>query len=209
MKHIATGLLVDYARGLAGEADHPDLEAHLASGCPSCQRQASVLGKLASTARAESSYAPLPDVVSRAEQIFPSRQPKQESDSLRTILARLVYDSVLDPLPAGVRAKDRPSQALYEAADYAVDLQMSREHAGREHGASRMVVVGQIADRRRPGRWVADKLVVLMSGREVAAQARSSEHGEFHLECASTDDLHLRVSVEAETRIEVSLPRAS
>jgi len=209
MKHIETGFLVDYARGLAGEADHPALEAHLASGCPSCQRQASVLGKLASTARVDLGYEPPQGVVDRAEGIFPSRPPKKAGESLRTILARLVYDSLLDPLPAGVRATDRPSQALYEAAEYAVDLHMSREQVGREHGAPRMIVVGQIADRRRPGRWVADKPVVLMSGREVAAQGLSSEHGEFHLECASTDDLHLQVAVEAETRIDVSLPRAS
>jgi hypothetical protein len=209
MKHIETGLMVDYARGLAGETDRPVLEAHLASGCQSCQRQASVLGRLASAARADLGYAPPPEVVNRAKRIFPSRPPKKESEGSRTILARLVYDSLLDPLPAGVRAKDRPSQALYEAADYAVDLHMSREQVSREHNAPRMVVVGQIADRRQPGRWVADKLVVLMSGREVAAQGLSSEHGEFHLECASTDDLHLQVSVEAETRIEVSLPRAS
>lgn len=209
MKHVETGLLVDYSRGLATQADRAALEAHLASGCQSCQRQSSVLGRLAATTEAEVEYEPPPDVVRRAKGIFPSRRPKQKRDSFRTILARMIYDSVLDPLPAGVRSKDRPSQALYEAADYAVDLHMSREQVSREHGAPRMVVVGQIADRRRPGRWVADMPVVLVSGKEVAARGLSNEFGEFHLEYVPKDDLQLQIAVEADKRIEVSLPKAS
>ena len=209
MKHVETGLLVDYSRGLAGEADRAALEAHLASGCQSCKRQASVLGTLATTAGAETDYVPPPNVVRRAKEIFPSRRPKEKREGFRTIMARLIYDSVLDPLPAGVRSKDRPSQVLYEAADYAVDLHMSREQVSREHGAPRMVVVGQIADRRQPGKWVADMPVVLMSGREVAARGLSNEFGEFHLEYVPRDDLQLQIAVEADKRIEVSLPKAS
>ena len=39
--------------------------------------------------------------------------------------ARLVYDSARDPVPAGLRSTYRPSQVLYEAEDYCLDLQLS------------------------------------------------------------------------------------
>jgi hypothetical protein len=116
---------------------------------------------------------------------------------------------MLDPLPAGVRAQDRPQQALYEADGFAVDLHLNRETGRRERGASQMVLVGQITDRRAPERRLARRPVMLRSGREISACGMSNELGEFHLAFSPARDLTLEIPVDDTRVVEVNLPAAS
>jgi hypothetical protein len=202
-QHYESDRWVDYSRGL-GEADRTEMEAHLASGCTSCQRKADVLGKLAVTARAEAEYQPPTSVMRRAKAVF--RRPERAEGPVQ-ILARLVYDSFRDPLPAGMRAADRPSQALFEAEDYALDLHLNRERADRERGGPKMVLVGQIADRKKPGSRMSEVPVLLMSGKQVAARGLSNDLGEFHLEYDPQERLHLQIPVARGKQINIQLPQ--
>ena len=199
---------VDYARGVGTAAESTAMQAHLSSGCEACGRQGALWERLAATARAEAEYEPPPDAVRLARAIFARRAPERARNPVR-ILARLVYDSFRDPLPAGLRAADRPSQARFEADLYSLDLHLNRERVDREIGAGRMVLVGQIAYGDRPGKGLADQPVLLMSGNRVVARGVSNDRGEFQLEYDPRARLRLRIPVEAGKRIEIRLPQSS
>jgi len=208
MKHYETERWVDFARGLSGDTERAAMEAHLAAGCKQCGRRAELLGELAAMAHADLEYEPPADVMHMARSIFQAPHPSEEPSVVR-ILATLIYNSVRDPLPAGMRTGDRPSQVLYEAEDYMLDLHVNKERVSRESGATRMVLVGQIASRKDPGRPLAELPVVLKAGRSVAARGVANSLGEFHLEFEPRDGLRLEIPVESGRTIEVELPQES
>jgi hypothetical protein len=201
MNHPALQHWVDRARGVLGEAELAEAEAHLAAGCASCRRTAEVMSMLAQVARRERDYEAPSPAAERADALFPRRARGMQR--LRNLAAELVYDSMRDPLPAGVRANDRVNQLLYRAGRYSIDLQINREHGRRESGAPRLVVVGQLADREHPQRPLSDLPVLLLSGRDVAARTLSNELGEFHLECEPRQRMRLQVWIGGARRIEV------
>lgn len=202
MNHIEAHRWVDYSRGLMSEAERAAADAHLATGCTSCRRTAEVMARMAEAARAGAEYEVPSYLTQQALALFaPPRRKRKER--LAKVLTNLVYDSMREPLPAGVRATSRSSQILYDAGDFALDLQVSREYGGRTQRAQRLVMVGQIADRRNPSSPLGDLPVLLLSGRNVAARALSNELGEFHLECEPRKGLRLQIWVRGDKRIEV------
>lgn len=208
MRHYETERWVDFTRGLGGETERKAMEAHLAAGCTQCGRRAELLGELAVMAHADMEYEPPADVMRMARSIFQAPHPAEEPSTAR-ILATLIYNSVRDPLPAGMRTSDRPSQVLYEAEDYMLDLHVNKERTSRESAAPRMVLVGQIASRKDPGKPLAELPVVLKAGRKVAARGVANSLGEFHLEFEPRDGLRLQIPVESGRTIEVELPQQS
>lgn len=203
MSHYESEHWADFARDLTSEEERRSMSAHLQAGCERCRRKAELLGELAATRESERRYDPPAEVMRLARAIYqrPSRPEK-----LSSILARLVYDSMRDPLPAGMRSSDRPSQVLYEAGDYLLDLHVNRERTSREHGAPRMVLVGQLASRKRPGARLGDVPVLVKSGEDVAASATSNRLGEFHVEYSPGRGLRLEIPVGKGRKIEVPLP---
>jgi hypothetical protein len=205
MNHIEAHRWVDYSRGLMGEAERAAADAHLAAGCTICRRTAEVMARMAQAARAEARYEVPSHLRQQALDLFvPPRRKRKER--LTRVLAHLVYDSTREPLPAGVRASSRPNQVLYDAGDFALDLQVSRE-AGKERQGPRLVMVGQIANRRNPARRLGGLPVLLLSGRQVAARTLSNELGEFHLECDPGKRLSLQVWVSGDRKIEIPVRR--
>jgi hypothetical protein len=122
-----------------------------------------------------------------------------DSEELPPLVAKLVYDTAHQPLPAGMRAERAVGrQALYCAGPYSVDLRV--EH---ERGSGRVCLVGQIADRRQPQRSIGDVPVLLMSGKAVVERAFSNMFGEFQMECAPSR--HLRLCFPVEQRVDLRL----
>ena len=206
MNHIEAHRWADYGRGLMTEAERAAADAHLASGCTRCRRTAEVMARMAKMGRAEAEYEVPPHLRQQALDLFvPPRRKRKEK--LTRVLAQLIYDSMREPLPAGVRASGRPNQILYDAGDFALDLQVSREYAGKERQAPRLVMVGQIADRRNHASPLRDLPVLLLCGRDVAARTLSNELGEFHLECELRKGLSLQIWVSGDRSIEVPVRR--
>jgi len=201
MRHFTAGRWADFLRGLGGASERAAMEAHLASGCRACGRMITLLDRFARIARAEQDREPPEQVLRRAQALCPTPASRPQPSWVEA-LARLVYDSARDPLPAGVRASQRPGLALYEGSDWAVDLQVIRERGGR--GARPwLAVIGQVVD-RRPGWRAAPELpVVLLTGGEVVARTVTNTRGEFHLDCEPRQGLRLQVCLEGERRIEV------
>jgi hypothetical protein len=191
----------DFARGLGSPNLRTAMQQHLTSGCQKCQQTHDLLTKLVAVTAREAAYD-VPDYAVRlVKAVFALQRP--EKVTLPRILAKLVYDSFLQPQPAGVRGEQQhiTRQAMYWAGDYAVDVRIERER-----DASQIVMVGQVSDRNNPDRHLARIPVVLMSENHVLAHAVSNEFGEFVLKYEPGRKLRLHLPLpENGAQIEVQL----
>ena len=175
------------------------MEHHLASGCRKCRHTADLLRKLVIAAHSDSQVQ-VPDYALRcARAIFLLQQP-EKVQILPRIPARLLYDSFREPLPAGLRTQQRLSrQYLYQAGDYSLDVRLENER-----GSPRVALVGQIQNRKQPGKRLGSVPVQLLSGKQVLAQATSNSLGEFQMEYEPSKHLRLYVPVrQAGKRVDV------
>ena len=187
MKHFEFAKWIDSARGLVEEPVRVAMERHLASGCRKCRRTAELLSKLAAAARNDSRVQ-VPQYALRCAQVL---QQPERVQILPRIPVRLLYDSFREPLPAGVRTQQRLSrQALYQAGDYSLDLRLENET-----GTCRVTLVGQIQNRKRPSNWLGGVPILLVSGKQILAQAVSNSLGEFQMEYKPSKHLRLYVPV--------------
>jgi hypothetical protein len=190
VKHFDIAKWTEFVRDSVGEAERAAMQAHLASGCRKCRHTAVLLRKVAAAAHRHSQVQ-VPDYALRcARAIFLLQQP-EKVQILPRISARLLYDSFREPLPAGVRTQQRLSrQALYQAGDYSLDLRLESES-----GTSRVTLVGQIQNRKQPGKRLRGVPALLFSGKQVVGQAVSNSLGEFQMEYGATKHLRLYVPV--------------
>jgi hypothetical protein len=200
MKHFDIGQWVDFTRGLGDELARSAMEMHLSTGCQPCQRVVDVMRGVADAAQLESGYVPPDYAIRMAKAIYPPHGP--EKSTLAKLVARLVFDSFGEPVPAGVRSQDRPARhALFEAENFCLDLQLEPEQ-----GSGRVILVGQIANREEQPTNLAHVPVWLRGQRALVASTRSNRFGEFHLAYEPTRNLRLCVDVPAAgKRLEVPL----
>ena len=114
MNHFDIHQWADFARGLGSTTDRAAMQAHVSSGCARCRTSLDLMHRVAVTARADGQYEPPEHVVRWAKALGSLRRPQRSRVS--RLIAHLVTNSLLDPVPAGLRAGDRGSRhALYEA----------------------------------------------------------------------------------------------
>jgi hypothetical protein len=202
MKHFSIWQLADYARALGDDTARAAMETHLAAGCARCQRIVNVLRRVASTAQGEADHEPPEHAIRYAQAIYSLSRP--ESTGFPRLVARLVHDSIREPLPAGMRAQDAPSRhALYEAGSYCLDLQLDQQVA-----SGLVTLIGQLADRNKPASSTAAVPVWLMERKSLVASTLCNPFGEFQLEYAPARDLRLYVPLRAAgRRLDISLDR--
>src|SRR5256712_9562416 len=191
MKHFELAEWTDFVRGLIEKSARLPLEHHLASGCRKCRHTADLLRKLVIAAHSDSQVQ-VPDYALRcARAIFLLQQP-EKVQILPRIPARLLYDSFREPLPAGLRTQQRLSrQYLYQAGDYSLDLWLENER-----GSPQVALVGQIQNRKQPGKRLGVGVpVLLVSGKKILAHAVSNSLGEFQMEYAPKKHHRLYVPV--------------
>ncbi len=201
MKHFELVEWADFVRGLVEESARVAMERHLASGCRKCRHTTDLLHKAAVAARSDSKIQVPEYAVRYARAIFILQLPEKVR-LLPRAPARLLYDCFREPLPAGVRTQQGLSrQALYQAGDYSLDLWLENEC-----GSSRVALVGQIQNRKEPGKRLGGVLVLLVSGKQILAQAVTNWLGEFQMEFAPAKHLRLYVPLhQAGKQIKVSL----
>ena len=107
-------------------------------------------------------------------------------------LARLVFDSLNQPLPAGVRSGASDTrQLMFDAEGTVVDLVLDTRPQSQT-----VSLVGQVVDKQ--GAKVAPRQVRVVLWTETSqplAQASANEFGEFQLEFAAQDRLRLSVEI--------------
>lgn len=178
------------------------MAAHLATNCKECRQWVVLLGRIQELGASAVCVEPPEEVLKRAKAIFTTGQ-LGESITLPRRIARLVYDSFLDPLPAGVRSGVESSDRhlLYRAGNYSLDLRVERER-----GSHQMILLGQVADHADPTRPLSELPVYLLSGQSMLRRTVSNSLGEFTLQVEPVKKLRLCIPV-AGARIELPLSR--
>jgi hypothetical protein len=188
VKHFEITHWVDFIRAV-GTDEHAGMQQHLSAGCEPCGRTVDLLRRFAAAAVAAEVAPAVPAAVLRRAQAI-ARLHQPEKVGLVQLIARLVYDSFREPLPAGIRT-DRTGtrQILYEAGDICIDLRLEFERAGRL-----VSLVGQVSSCDQSDRCVAALPLTLMSGAEVLAQTTTNQYGEFQFEYEPRQPLSIHLA---------------
>ena len=189
MEHFSEQVWADYVRGIHQPKTARDVETHLASGCLECARICGMYQQVYSIAANEPSLTPPDSAVRMAKVVFATSHP---AHSALWTMAKVVFDSLSQPLTAGVRSGASGSrQLVFEAEGVIVDLVLDiRSQSGR------ISLIGQVVDKR--GATIAPRLVSVILWTENGqplAEASANEFGEFQMEFAAQERLRLSVEV--------------
>lgn len=205
MNHFTIWDWADFSRGVADEGLRAAMQAHLTSRCARCERTVRVLRGVSTTALGEAQYEPPDRAMRYARALFSLQRP--EKTGLARLVGRLIHDSALAPLPAGMRSEAHAEQTrhlLYEAGGYYLDVQVEQQPE-----SGRVSLVGQIAARNNPDANTANLPVWLLDHTSLVASTISNRFGEFQLESVPARSLVLRVPLPDEgQRLEVSLSQS-
>jgi hypothetical protein len=183
--HYATHQWSDFVRGVVVGTLAADMQRHLSTGCERCNRTAATFRKLATVASLPEVAVPA-SVIHNAKAIFPVHSKK--ANGISAIVARVVFDSFLSPLPAGVRSRAYMyRQAMFEAGDVLVDVRLQNRPDGT------CMLTGQVADRMAPIRSASRVVLHLVSG-EQRQRLQANRFGEFETIYSSGQDIRLEIS---------------
>jgi hypothetical protein len=103
-------------------------------------------------------------------------------------VARVIFDSLRHPLPAGVRTSSAGVRQLaYQHEGTVIDLSVD---VGSR--TSRMSLTGQVLTHGNKGK-IADLSVVLVGGSGTLVRTATNQLGEFHVECEFPEALKLEI----------------
>ncbi len=201
MQHFSEQSWVDFVRGVMAPKVGDGINAHLVADCLQCKTAYDAWGRVGRMAVQEMGYAPPENLVRLVKLAFENTRTDQPQRDWT--VANLVFDSLAQPLPAGVRSGALNTwQMVYEAEGLTVDLRL-----GRGAQSNALHIIGQVFDKKAV-RALQDKASVELSTiqHRLVATAPVSVSGEFQLEYQTKDDLWL--SVKAEDRNAVRIPLA-
>jgi len=146
-------------------------------------------------------------------QVHPSRLvhelwPKLQSVARRPPLreqiryaALLVFDSVLAPLPAGIRGSRPPGRRLlFRFGSLMADLSIEPQPD------SHLSISGQIADSANPHLHLEERSVSLCGHKGALASTKTNAFGEFHLDSPSALDAAVEIDIRQGERFVAALP---
>lgn len=199
MKHFELDEWVDFARNMLTADKNSEMQRHLEGGCKDCQGMAEMWKQVSATALREKQYEPPASVLRSVHGQFALQRPAKSTVFSRM---KLAFDSLADPIPAGIRSSGMSArQLLYRSGNYSVDLRVELQ---AESG--RIAMVGQVLDSGEQDRGIADIPVSLQSS-EGTWQGMTTNHlGEFHFECPQSESLQLSFGVNPKRTLVVSIP---
>ena len=199
-RHFGLEEWADFARDLVPQGQKEAMQKHLDAGCTTCEQVLGTWQRVHEAARREASYQPPEGAVRSAKAMFAGLKPSTPRRG-RDVIAELLFDSFLSPLPAGVRSAAGTSrQLLYGSGDYRVDVRIEPQQ-----DSDKVSVVGQILDSLEPDTGIASAPITLLRGRKVLVESSTNRFGEFHFECAVDTALLIRVQAPNGTQFQVPL----
>lgn len=189
MEHFSNSEWVDLVRGITTGASAAAMQSHVQDGCPECVEAHRAWNELASFTSRERQADP-PEASVRVAKAYmathyvsiPDARPERRW--VPSIVAALVFDSLREALPAGVRSGAPLARHLmYRANAFIVDLQISGDHR-----SGQLVLAGQIVAATSSA-FPDEKLVVSVAGagRQLAT-VYPNRFGEFEYEIDRSDD---------------------
>jgi len=197
MEHFSEQVWADYVRGIHQPKEARELEMHLAIGCPDCTRLLGMYQQVYSIATNEPGLTPPDTAVRMAKVVFATSRPPHSS--LWT-MAKVVFDSVSQPLTAGVRSGASGCRHLvFETETVIVDLVLDVRPQSEV-----ISLVGQVVDKH--GAKIAPRrvgVILWTDNGQPLAEASANEFGEFQMEFAVQDRLRLSVEIVGQQPIRI------
>ena len=193
MKHFSDELWADFVRNLAPATTAQAMHKHIEDGCSKCKAVLKSWQSVFRMAQEEGGYSPPQDVVRIAKAQFAAVAGVQQGRPVR-----LVFDSNLRPITAGVRGSISARQLLYETDELYIDLRLEPQ---REANRDRVCLVGQILDRTSETRAAQGLKVQLLHGQQAVTHTSTNQHGEFQLEFDAGKDMCLSIGHEKDRMV--------
>jgi hypothetical protein len=180
----------DFAHQQATPAVRASREQHLEKGCSRCTQTVRLWRAVLDVADQEAAYRPPEAVLRQLKGDFALRRPKGLLERVAE-QAALVFDSLRQPQPAGVRtAGAAPRQLLYKAGRYMIRLRLETAT-----DTERLSIVGQLVDEHHSPAAVQDIAVLALKGGKTLDRTLTNHLGEFVLEPDAAENLRLCVGV--------------
>jgi hypothetical protein len=193
VKHFDETSWADFARGLVADTAKMRMQKHLDGGCRQCAATLGIWQGVMAMAETERAQTPPADIVRVVKSQFAALASPASSGF------RLLFDSNLAPVTAGIRGSVAARQFLYETDDYYIDLRLEPR---RE--SERACVVGQVLHRTGKDRAAQGIAVRVREGKSSITETSTNQYGEFQLEFEASDGLF--ISVSRDKTSEVVLP---
>jgi hypothetical protein len=185
VKHFSEEAWADFVRDLVAPTVKMAMQQHIDRGCNKCEAALRVWRSVVAIAREENVFTPPGDVVRVSKSQFAPAAPDPKHGP------RLLFDSSLQPVTAGVRGSVSARQFLYETDDHYIDLRLEPRA-----GSDRACVVGQVLNRTRSDRAARELPVRLLGGKLSLAATTTNQFGEFQIEFDSGQNLCLLIGHE-------------
>lgn len=193
MKHFSEADWTDFVRNLVSPETQIAMQEHIDSGCKSCNATLQTWRGVLAIAEKEGTLTPPADAVRVVKSQFAAALPQKNSG------VRLVFDSMLQPLTAGLRGAVTARQFLFETDDYYIDLRLEPRSA-----ENRAFLVGQVLN--RTGKGAARSVPVRLQRRKQSVvQTSTNEFGEFQLEFDAAGDACVSIGPEQDDGIVLPL----
>src|ERR1700757_4493333 len=203
MEHFSVEKWIDFVNQAVTTNERQQMDKHLSLGCELCHETVSLWQRVRSSAAAEGNYQPPESAVRIAKAAYASVGLFAPNKGAKSNV-RLLFDSFLKPVLAGVRSAGAGTrQMLYRADPYQIDVQLELKPGG-----NRVVVTGQLLNLSNP-KLIATGTRILMSNMQGdVMHASANEFGEFSGEVKNSGDLQLTFATPSGEPIVISLREA-
>lgn len=199
MKHFTLGDWADFARHLTTPQVRAQMQQHLDEGCEKCSSVFRIWRVLLDFASKEKWYSPPDRALRSVKGYYGLLKPDRKVSRVAT-MARLVFDSLFEAAPSGIRSSQpSPRQLVYSAGNLSIDFRIERR-LGRIH------LVGQAQHTVARGPGLAGTDVFVLNGAEMVAETKCNPFGEFQFELESEGVEGVAVVLKGPSPIVVPLP---
>jgi hypothetical protein len=175
------------------------MESHLESGCWQCKERAESWRTVVDVRRGDPARDLPADVVRIVKAAFWT--DRTWGSSSRRTLARLTFDSLLQPAAAGVRGAGTARQLTYEAGPLVIDLRIQSTA-----GKNRRQLIGQVLDSRRPEPVLEDVEVAVEDTDQLLSVTRTNASGEFSLDFPIETGHKLLITLPDRISVQIDVP---
>lgn len=199
MEHFPEQTWADFVRGVGLSGTTQQIETHLATGCSECTSALDLWRRFGTFAAREGEYVPPENLVRLAKLELASNQVTRPQ---AWTLASMVFDSLTQPLPVGVRSLAVNSrQVVYEADGLTLDLRFERKPHSNTISAA-----GQVLDKQAPLCWLGHAAVVLWTeSGQMVVTTQANDYGEFQFEFEAQDQLCLSIATAGRRTLRIPL----
>lgn len=204
MEHFSIEEWIDFVRGIDGKGKTAEMREHLNQGCVGCSKTFETWRQIVNFANEQKNCEPPAYALQAVKTSFVLHKTfsAKENKGKKFEIARLLFDSAIQPVTVGVRGTASVvRQLLYRSGTLCIDMRMQPKP-----GSQSMVLVGQVLDSAKPDHGIGGIPVRLLCKGDTLSQSRTNEVGEFDFGVTAADHLQLVFGIADTRNIVVPVP---